>query len=271
MWLDNQAQEASKFYCSIFSNARITAESNLVVHLELEGTKVMLLNGGPIYKINPSISLFVSCTSVEEIEKLWKDLSEGGSAMMPLDRYPWSDKYGWLVDKFGMTWQLILSGEEPGNQKIIPLMLFVGEQFGKAEEAMKMYAAVFQNSGSRYTEYYREGEGVQAGTLKFGRFHLGSDQVAAMDGPGEHGFHFDAGVSLVVECETQDEIDFTWNKLTEGGTEVRCGWLMDRYGVSWQVIPRILGELMSDPITGERVMQELLKMIKLDIATLRNA
>lgn len=271
LWMDNQAKSAADFYCSVFGQAKKVAESDLVVHLEIEGTKIMLLNGGPVYTINPSISLFVSCHTREEIEKLWRALSEGGSALMPLDCYPWSEKYGWLVDRFGMTWQLFLSEPEPGNQKIVPLLLFTGEQFGKAEEAMQTYASIFQNSGTRFTEYYREGDGVEVGTLKFGRFHLGADQVAAMDGPGEHGFRFDAGVSLVVECETQDEIDFTWSRLTEGGAEVQCGWLVDRYGVSWQVIPRILGELMSDPITGERVMQELLKMIKLDIATLRNA
>jgi predicted 3-demethylubiquinone-9 3-methyltransferase (glyoxalase superfamily) len=269
--MDNQAKEAADLYCRLFADAKITAESDLVVHLELVGTKVMLLNGGPVYKINPSISLYVNCTTGEEVEKLWKELSESGSVLIPLGSYPWSEKYGWVADRFGMTWQLILSGDEPGTHKISPLMLFTGEQFGKAAEAMHTYASVFQDSGAMYTEHYREGDGVEVGTLKFGRFHLGSDQVAAMDGPGQHDFRFDAGVSLVVECETQEEIDFTWNRLIAGGAEVQCGWLVDRYGVSWQVIPRILGELMSDPITGERVMQALLKMIKLDIAALRNA
>lgn len=271
LWFDNQAKTAAEFYCSLFGNSKIIAESDIVVHIELEGTKVMLLNGGPVYKINPSISLFYTGTSEEEIVTLWDKLSDGGSAIIPLGSYPWSEKYGWLVDKFGMTWQLMLSDLEPGNHKIVPLLLFVGQMFGKAEEAMKTYASIFQNSGAKFTEYYKEGEGVPVGSLKFGRFHLGSDQVAAMDGPGEHGYHFDAGVSLVVECDTQDEIDFIWRKLTEGGSEVRCGWLIDRFGVSWQVIPRILGELMADSIKGERVMQELMKMIKLDIQALKDA
>jgi predicted 3-demethylubiquinone-9 3-methyltransferase (glyoxalase superfamily) len=271
LWLDGQAEAAAQLYCRLFGNSKIVAESNLVVQIELEETKVMLLNGGPVYKINPSISLFVTCTTNEEIERLWHDLSDGGFAMMPLDSYPWCEKYGWLADKFGMTWQLFLGDLAPGQQKIIPLMLFVGEQFGKAEEAMKSYASIFHNSGVIYSEYYTEGEGAPAGSLKFGRFNLGSDQLAAMDGPGEHAFLFDAGVSFVVECENQEEIDFTWDKLTEGGSEVQCGWLTDRYGVSWQIIPRILGELMSDPIKGERVMKELLKMKKLDIQRLLEA
>ena len=271
MWLDNQAETAAQFYSSIFSDSKLVAASDLVVQVELAGTKVMLLNGGPNYKINPSISFFVTCTANEEIERLWHDLSDGGFAMMPLDSYPWCKKYGWLADKFGMTWQIFLGDLAPGQQKIIPLMLFVGEQFGKAEEAMKSYASIFQNSGVIYSEYYTEGEGAPAGSLKFGRFNLCSDQLAAMDGHGEHAFLFDAGVSFVVECENQEEIDFTWDKLTEDGSEVQCGWLTDRYGVSWQIIPRILGELMSDPIKGERVMKELLKMKKLDIKTLLEA
>ena len=92
-----------------------------------------------------------------------------------------------------------------------------------------------------------------------------------MDGPGTHDFQFNEGVSLVVECENQQEIDYFWGKLTEGGAEVQCGWLRDKYGVSWQIIPANLGSLMSDPGKGERVMQALLKMIKLDIAALTNA
>lgn len=271
MWLDNQAETAAQFYCGIFSDSRIVAASDIVVQVELAGTIVMLLNGGPIYKINPSISLFVTCTSDQEIECLWNSLSESGSAIMPLGSYPWSGKYGWVVDKFGMTWQLMLSDPEPVVQKIVPLLLFTGEQFGNAEEAMKTYVSVIQNSGRIYVEHYKEGEAAPAGNLKFGRYHLGSDQVAAMDGPGEHGFRFDAGVSLVVECKNQEEIDFTWDKLKNGGSEIQCGWLTDRFGVSWQVIPEILGELMADPVKGERTMKELLKMKKLVIQTLLDA
>lgn len=76
---------------------------------------------------------------------------------------------------------------------------------------------------------------------------------------------------MVVECDTQEELDFIWNQLTEGGTEVQCGWLKDKFGISWQIVPTILGSLMSDPEKGPRVMQEVLKMVKLDINTLLNA
>jgi predicted 3-demethylubiquinone-9 3-methyltransferase (glyoxalase superfamily) len=271
LWFDNQAQTAAEFYCFIFSNSRITSASSMAVQFEIDGTKVMGLNGGPMFKINPSISLFVTCTTNEEIESLWQRLSEGGNAMMPLDKYPWSEKYGWMVDKYGMTWQLMLDELPPGRQKIIPSLLFVGDQFGKAEQAIMHYASIFQQSSIHHLEMYPEGGELTSGHLMCGRFSLNDNQFAAMDGPGNQEFNFNEGVSLVVECETQEEIDYYWEKLTEGGKEVQCGWLRDKFGISWQVIPKAIGSLMSDPEKGERVMQEVLKMIKLDLNTLMNA
>ena len=270
LWFDGQAKAAAKFYCSVFSNSSILQESPIVSHFEIEGKKIMALDGGPMFKINPSISLFVTCTSEEEIEDIWHKLIDGGSAMMPLDKYPWSEKYGWLVDQFGMTWQLILDELPAGRQKIVPLLLFVGKQFGHAQQAIQDYSAIFQNSQTLHLELYQE-ENPFKGNLMFGRISLDNTQIAAMDGPGEHHFEFNEGISLVVECESQEEIDHYWDSLTKEGSESQCGWLRDKYGVSWQIIPGMLGNLMSDPQKGERVMQALLKMKKLDIAALQKA
>lgn len=270
LWFDGQAKAAATFYCSIFGNSSILQESPIVVHFEIEGKKIMALDGGPIFKINPSISLFVTCTTEEEIDRTWQHLIEGGSAMFPLDKYPWSEKYGWVIDKFGMTWQLILDELPEGRQKIVPLLLFVGEQFGHAQQAINDYSTIFQNSKTMHLELFPDGDPFK-GNLMFGRFSLNNTQIAAMDGPGNHPFEFNEGVSLVVECETQDEIDHFWDNLTKGGSESQCGWLKDKYGVSWQIIPGMLGNLMSDPQKGERVMQALLKMNKLDIAVLQQA
>jgi len=271
LWFDNQAKAAAEYYCSIFNNSKITAESTIAVQFEIEGKRIMGLNGGPMFKINPSISLFVTCETVEEIDRIWHWLSDGGSALIPIDKYPWSERYGWVTDKFGMTWQLMLGELSPEGQKIIPSLLFVGDLFGKGVQAIKDYTSIFENSKIYHLELYQEGEEQPVGTLKFGSFSLGNSKFAAMDGPGTHEFQFGEGVSLVVECETQDEIDYFWGKLTEGGAEVQCGWLRDKYGISWQIIPEIIGKLMSEPEKGERVMQALLKMIKLDIAALMNA
>ena len=271
LWFDNQAQAAAAFYCSIFDHSGILSESGIAVQFEIEGKKIMGLNGGPMFKINPSISLLVTCSSEEEIERIWNRLIEGGHFMMPLDKYPWSEKYGWLVDRFGMTWQLMLGAVPLGLPKIIPSFLFVGDQYGHAAEAIKDYTSLIENSDIHYLETFGEDEPQPKGVLKFGSFSLNGAQFAAMDGFGQHEFEFNEGVSLVLECETQEEIDFHWDKLTEGGTAVQCGWLKDKYGVCWQIVPKILGELMSDPVKGSRVMQELLKMTKLDLNILLNA
>jgi predicted 3-demethylubiquinone-9 3-methyltransferase (glyoxalase superfamily) len=271
LWFDGNAKAAAEFYCSIFNHSKIINDNQMVVRFEIEDKLVMALNGGPMFKINPSISLFVTCETEEEIETIWNKLIEGGSAMMHLDQYPWSKKYGWVVDKFGMTWQLILGELPASGQKIIPCFLFVGEQFGKAQEAIKQYTSIFPNSEIRRLEISGAGEPQPEGSLKFGDFTLQNELFAAMDGLGEHQFQFSEGVSLVVECETQDEIDAYWNKLTEGGSESQCGWLKDKFGVSWQVVPSILSELMSDPEKAPRVVQTFLKMKKFDIETLLKA
>ena len=271
LWFDGKAKEAAEFYCTVFSNSKITMASPMVVMFEIEGKKIMGLNGGPKFKINPSISIMVTSASKEEIENIWNKLIEGGSAMMALGKYSWSEKYGWLVDKFGMTWQLMLADVPPGAEKIVPSFLFVGEQYGKAEEAIKTYASTFPNSQVHTLQLYKAGEPQPEGKLKFGHFSLDNNLFAAMDGMGEHKFQFNEAVSLVVECDTQKEIDNYWNKLTEGGEESMCGWLKDKFGVSWQIIPKIIGSLMSDPEKAQRVMKEVMKMKKLDIETMVNA
>lgn len=271
LWFDGQAKNAATFYCSIFSNAKIVVDTPMVVKFELEGKMIMGLNGGPKFRINPSISFFVTCTSVEEIEQTWEKLMDGGKAMMPLAKYPWSEKYGWLVDKFGMTWQLILGELPDTGQKIICSFLFTGDKYGQARQAMEHYTSIFPGSTINQLELYQAGEAQPEGSLKFGQFSLINEQFAAMDGFGAHEFVFNEGVSILVECENQEEIDHYWNSLTAGGRESMCGWLVDKFGVSWQIVPRIFGSLMTNPDKAGKVMQELMKMKKIEISTLLHA
>ena len=231
----------------------------------------MGLNGGPMFTINPSISLFVTCQTDEETERIYNRLFDGGSAMMPLDKYPWSEKYAWVVDRFGMSWQLMRDKLPAGGQKITTSFLFVNEQCSNAQAAIKHYTSIFPNAAIYYMEAYKAGEAQPEGNLKFGHFALDNEMFAAMDGTGSHNFKFNEGVSLMVQCETQEEIDNYWIKLTEGGEESRCGWLKDKFGVSWQIVPKVLGSLMQDPAKAQRVMAEVMKMKKLYIKTLENA
>lgn len=271
LWFDGKAKEAAEFYCSIFENSKITADTPIVVNFELCGKKIMGLNGGPMFKITPAISLFVTCADNNEIENCWSKLSEGGSAMIPLDKYPWAEKYGWVKDKFGMTWQLMVGDITQTSQKINISFLFSNQQFGKAKEAIDLYTSIFPNSNIQHQELYKAGEPAPEGYLKFCRFTLAGEVLSAMDGPGDHQFTFTEGLSIVAECETQNEIDSYWEKLTEGGEESKCGWLKDKFGISWQIIPAVLGKLMNDPDKSSRVMQVVMQSVKLNIAELENA
>lgn len=272
LWFDGNAKAAASFYCSLFPDSKITVDTPMVVNFELSGQKFMGLNGGPMFKPNPSISFMVVCETDDEINELWKQLSEGGMLMMPLDKYEWSERYGFLQDRFGVAWQIMKGKYSDVNQKITPTLLFVGNSFGKAENAVKFYTQVFPQSSIDGILLYTKEEGEAAGAVKHAQFILDKKVFMAMDGAGTHSFAFNEAVSFVVDCETQDEIDYYWNKLTaDGGQESQCGWLKDKFGVSWQIVPAVLGKLMTDPEKSQRVMQAFMKMKKFDIATLMNA
>lgn len=269
LWFDHQGKEAAAFYCSLFDEAKIISENPLVVMWELYGKKIMHLNGGPVFRITPAISMFVTCETDSEIEALWEKLSHEGEAIMPLGSYPWCEKYAWVKDQFGLTWQLMLGEVPPHGEKIHPVFLFSANQYGKARAALDHYAAIFPNSTLHEQQLYAAGEGQPEGNLKFAHFNLNGAFFAAMDGPGE--FAFNEGFSLVVSCDTQEEIDHYWDALTEGGAESQCGWLKDKFGVSWQIVPTVLEQLMGDPEKSGRVTQAFMNMKKMDIATLLNA
>lgn len=270
LWFDGNAKEAAEFYCSIFQNSKILDNTPLVVTFELNGKLIMGLNGGPMFKLNPSISLFVYCESLSETNLVWDKLIEGGKEMMPIDKYPWSERYGWLQDKFGFTWQISIADSENAQLKITPSMLFTGKKFGRAEEAINFYSSVFENSSTGTLIHYPEND-ANGGKVMYSEFKLNHYDIIAMDGPGVHDYTFNEAVSFVVSCETQEEIDHYWENLTQGGEESQCGWLKDKFGVSWQIVPAILATLMSDPSKSERVVSAFMQMKKFDIEKLVNA
>jgi predicted 3-demethylubiquinone-9 3-methyltransferase (glyoxalase superfamily) len=270
LWFDGNAKEAAEFYCSVFRNSKILDGNPLVVNFELNGSHIMGLNGGPMFKFNPSISFFVYCESLDETNTIWDKLIEGGKELMPIDTYPWSDRYGWLEDKFGFTWQISVADDVNTKYKITPAMLFTGDQFGRAEEAISFYSSVFENSGTDFLMHYDEND-PNAGKVMYSEFNLNLYSIIAMDGPGVHEYTFNEAVSFTVSCQTQEEIDYYWDRLSEGGSEWQCGWLKDKFGVSWQIVPAILGTLMSDPARSERVVNAFMQMKKFDIEKLVSA
>jgi predicted 3-demethylubiquinone-9 3-methyltransferase (glyoxalase superfamily) len=287
LWFDSNAEDAMKFYASVFNNAKLGAvayygEAGHEVHhrpkdsvmtalLTIDGQELMGLNGGPVFTINPAISFFVCCKTEQEVDNLYKKLSDGGSVLMELNKYPWSEKYAWVSDKFGVSWQLMLTDKD--EQKVANCLLFTGKHQGHAESAIDFYTAVFKNSKIDFLVKYEEGEAAP-GMVKHARFTLDGQQFVAMDAPGDHAFNFTPATSFIVNCKNQSEIDEMWEKLlADGGSPSQCGWLADKFGVSWQVVPTNLQEMMTDKDKArrERVCAAVMKSIKLDIAELEKA
>lgn len=272
LWFDGNAKDAASFYCTVFDDSNFISDTPVMVTFTLAGQHFMGLNGGPKYKPNASVSFYVVCESLEEIGNTWQKLAEGGSVLMPLNKYPWSEKYGWLNDKYGVSWQLTLGKISDTGQKITPSLMFTKEQAGKAERAIHFYTSVFKDSSIKLIARYEPGEPDVEGTIKHAQFKLGEQLFMAIDSSMPHTFCFTGGISFMVPCDTQAEIDYYWNKLTEGGEENMCGWLKDQFGVSWQIVPDALGTLMTgEPVKAGRVMQAMLQMKKIDLDKLVSA
>lgn len=273
LWFDGKAGEAAAFYCDVFGDGKITVDTPMVVLLEIYGKKIMGLNGGPVFTINPSVSFFVLCRDIAETNRVWDRLADGGSVLMPIDKYFWSERYGWVKDKYGMTWQVSVVETAGNPPSLVPSLLFTGDRFGHAGKAVETWTKIFPNSTIDEMFPYPETD-PNAGKVMYSSFTLDGYKLIAMDGPGEHAYTFNEGVSLVINTRDQEETDYYWDKLLEGGgEESRCGWLKDPFGVSWQIVPAQLGELMGSPDKEKagRAMQAMLKMNKIIIADLQKA
>jgi predicted 3-demethylubiquinone-9 3-methyltransferase (glyoxalase superfamily) len=281
LWIDKKAVESAEFYIKIFPNSKITSRSILkdtpsgdcdIVNFQIMGFDLMAFNAGTEFKINPSISFIVGCEKKEDVDELWNKLSEGGKALMPLDKYPFSDRYGWIQDKYGVSWQLILTKPEGDERpKIVPSLLFVKKKSGKTKEARDYYLSVFKNSKEGAIAYFEEDTqfNQKKGDVMFLDFKLENIWIAAMDGGDPHEFDFNEAISFIVNCKDQEEIDYFWNKLTIDGGESMCGWVKDKFGLSWQIQPENMKELISR--NPKKTTPAMLKMKKIIIEDLKKA
>jgi predicted 3-demethylubiquinone-9 3-methyltransferase (glyoxalase superfamily) len=290
LWFDKEASQAAKFYTSIFPNSKILHSSVIRdtpsgdaenVSFELNGYTFAAISAGPYFKINPSISFFVNFdpsrdeNAKENLNKLWAELSKGGEIRMPLQKYPFSEHYGWVQDKFGVNWQLMLTnpaGEE--RPFIVPSLMFTGEVSGKAKEAVNFYTSVFKPSKIGTIFPYAKGQEPDIeGTVAFADFSLVDQWFAAMDSARMHGFKFSEAISLMVRCKDQKEIDSLWEKLSAVPEAEQCGWLKDKFGLSWQIVPSRMDEMMSSgtPEQTRRVVKAFLSMKKFNISELEKA
>jgi predicted 3-demethylubiquinone-9 3-methyltransferase (glyoxalase superfamily) len=212
----------------------------------------------------------------KKIDELWTKLSDGGTVLMELGEYPFSKRYGWCADKYGFSWQLILTDAagEP-RPRIMPSLLFVTDSGKKAEEATDMYLSVFKNATRGTIARYPAGsEPNVEGAVMFTDFMLENQWFTAMDGTTSmHKFGFNEAVSLLVKCDDQNEIDYYSEKLSAVPESEQCGWIKDAYGVSWQISPTVMNDMMSssDKAAVDRVTQAFLKMKKFDLAAIQKA
>jgi predicted 3-demethylubiquinone-9 3-methyltransferase (glyoxalase superfamily) len=288
LWFDDQAEQAANFYTQAFPDGRVTAISRypesgdnpggkprgsvLTVEFTVAGQRFTALNGGPMFVINPSISFFVRVETAEETDRVFSALADGGEALMPLGAYPWSERYGWVKDRFGVSWQVIMMPGARERATIAPCLMFTDAQQGRAEAAMQAYTGIFPDGRIEHMERYTADEGPE-GTVKHARFIVDGQEMVAMDSPIAHGMTFNEAISLQVMCKDQDEVDRYWAALSEGGQKGPCGWLKDRFGVSWQVVPSGISGWMSstDVAARDRAFQAMMGMSKPDIAALQAA
>ena len=290
LWYDTQAREAVEFYTSVFPDSKINNTLTLhdtpsgdteILWFNVMDYSMMAMSAGPHFKINPSISFMINFDPSQDpeaktrIDAIWTKLAEGGKVLMAIDKYPFSERYGWVEDKFGLSWQLIFTNPEGDDRPVvIPSLLFVNKAYGKAEEASDFYLSVFKDSKrSGIMKYPAGAEPNKEGTVMFTDMKLLGQWFAAMDGGGEHEFEFNEAVSFEIMCKDQAELDYYWEKLSAVPDSEQCGWVKDKFGVSWQIVPEGMNEMMTKGTREQmdRVTQALLKMKKLDLAELQRA
>ena len=287
VWFDGTAKEAVEFYTSVFTNSAVISTAyypreglpdfqrgfegkELSIDFELNGYRFTAINAGPEFSVNASISFMVNFDPSRDdmaerhLVELWSQLVEGGEVLMSLDTYPYSKRYGWVKDRYGVTWQLMLT--DPAGEPrpfIIPALLFAGPNTNRAEEAMLYYQSIFRGTKQGVISRYPEPTGpAEKGSIMFADFMLEGQWFAVMDSGVDQNVPFSEAVSLSIACKDQAEIDAYWEELSTVPEAEQCGWCKDKFGVSWQVVPENIEELMSKP----DAYTKLLNMKKLVIA-----
>lgn len=287
LWFNGNAAQGAQFYADAFPDSRVLATTHypteglpdfqrdmagevLTVDVDLAGLRITCINAGPEFPITPAISLLVNFDPARHddargsLEEVWSVLSQDAQILMPLDAYPFSPLYGWLQDRYGMSWQLMLT--DPAGELrpfIVPNLLFGGQAQNRAEEARAFYTSLFPDARNGVLIPYTEQSGpAHPGAVMFCDFALADQWFAAMDSATEQDFSFTEGVSFVVECADQAEIDHFWAALSTVPEAEQCGWCKDRFGVSWQIVPDNMGDLMQRP----QAYQNLMEMKKIEIA-----
>ena len=290
LWFDDKAEEAMKFYVSVFPNSKInfvkrwTEEMSLpdiaikpgtikIASFNLDWMQFYAFDAGPAFQFNPSVSFYVVFETVAEVNEVWNKLAEGGEVLMALDKYDWSERYGWIKDRFGVSWQIMKDELKNVGQHITPLIMYSGEKRGDAEEAIDLYMSIFDDSVIHGIARYEEGDFGPHGMIKHAQCRLMGQTFMMMDNGTDKDIPFTEAISFFVNCRDQKEVDYYWNKFTKEGSESECGWLKDKFGVSWQIVPEFLMEKIEngEPNRVNNMREAMYKMKKLDVAQLMEA
>lgn len=277
VWCQGNAAEVGGFYARIFPEAssettayypseglpdfqREFAGRELVVDVSIRGFRIRLINAGNEFRPTPALSFLVNIdpanyggqveTARGEVDRMWAELSDGGTVRMELGQYPYSPYYGWIEDRYGVNWQFMLTDSAAEERLfVLPDLLFTGSE-PRARAAIDFYTGLIQDSAIGNVFPHPE----QPGALAFADFTLAGQVFAAMDGGADHEFDFTPGLSLEISCDDQAEIDRLWEALSAVPEAEQCGWCVDRFGVNWQVVPANLGDLMERPGAYERML-----------------
>lgn len=282
LWFDYQAKEAIEHYTKLLPESNISNISVLentpsgdvaVFDFTLGDLNFQAINGGPYFKFNEAISLFIAVDSKDTMDYLYRELSHEGEVLMPLKAYEFSPYYTWLSDKHGLNWQLMLNSEKRDLRTVRPCLMFGGSKCGLAESAMIFYSRLFTDGKIGDISYYAKGEAsVPAAKVNYGELTIGGVDLLFMD----HGYggetEFNEAISLLVLCDDQQELDDYWEHLSHDPEAEQCGWLKDQFGVSWQIVPKQMIEMMKgSPEAIARVTSAFLSMKKFNIAQLEAA
>lgn len=289
LWFDRVAGEAADFYTSLFPNSRVVQTSFypsvglpefqrsfagelLTAEIEIDGFAITLINSDATFRPNQALSFLVNFDpsrdpeAREHLDDLWAGLLDGAVVHMPLDEYPFSERYGWIEDRYGVSWQLMLTNAagEP-RPFLIPDFLFGGAAQDRAEEAIEFYTSVFADAAPGALVRYPQQSGPAAsGAVMFADFRLEGQWFAAMDAAYPQEASFTPGFSLQVMCADQAEIDRLWAALSTVPEAEQCGWCVDRFGVSWQIVPAGVAELTQTP-ESYRAMLGMKKIVIADL------
>lgn len=272
IWCDGHAEESAAFYASVLPNTtgavlarypdtglpafqQQMAGKPLTAEVVIDGYQVILINAGPEFPPNPSISLLLTFDPTRDpdatatLDRVWAGLADGGEVLRPLGEYPFSPRYGWVRDRYGMTWQLILrADDQPPRPFVMGAMLFCGAAQNRAGPALELYTWLFDDAEVGVRQTYPEASGAAAaGAVRYADFAVGEQWFAVMDAADTEDFSFTCGVSFQVNCADQAEIDRYWEVLSTVPAAEQCGWCVDRFGVSWQVVPADMEAVMVTP------------------------